>query len=115
VCADHYGNLITDLEADCLRRFAHPVIWFRNRSIPLQQSYGFAPAGELLGLVNSWGTLEIALAQGMPSRFCWPTRRSRSGKSRPCFPAISRLTYSVYVGEEILIPRQPLKTARHRI
>jgi hypothetical protein len=64
VCADHYGNLITDLEADCLRRFAHPVIWFRNRSIPLQQSYGFAPAGELLGLVNSWGTLEIALAQG---------------------------------------------------
>lgn len=64
VCADHYGNLITDIEADCLRRFTHPVIGFRNRSIPLQPSYGFAPAGELLGLINSWGTLEIAQAQG---------------------------------------------------
>ncbi len=64
VCADHYGNLITDIAAGCLAHFKHPVLRFRTRDLPLYTSYGFAPPGELLGLVNSWGTLEIALAQG---------------------------------------------------
>jgi S-adenosyl-L-methionine hydrolase (adenosine-forming) len=64
VHADHYGNLITDIEASCLEGLTNPAVWFRTRHITVRKSYGFAPSGELLGLVNSWGTLEIALAQG---------------------------------------------------
>ena len=64
VCADHYGNLITDIQAGDLAHFKQPVLAFRGRQIPLFVSYGFAPPGELLALVNSWDTLEIALAQG---------------------------------------------------
>ncbi len=62
--ADHYGNLITDIEAVCLQSFNNPAIGFRNHHIPLRSSYGSAPHGELLGVVNSWRTLEIALAHG---------------------------------------------------
>lgn len=69
VTADHYGNLITDIDAHCLAHFTQPVIRVRNQQIPLQKSYGFAPPGELLGLVNSWGTLEIAVAQGNAQRY----------------------------------------------
>lgn len=64
VWVDHYGNLITDIDSGCLERFTSPVLCFRDQQILLRQSYGFAAAGELLGLVNSWGTLEIAVAQG---------------------------------------------------
>lgn len=64
VCADHYGNLITDIEADCLAEFKQPVLLICGLPIALYPSYGFAAKGELIGLVNSWGTLEIAEAHG---------------------------------------------------
>jgi len=65
---DHFGNLITDIPAECLATLKAPVVRFRGRLIPVYQSYGYAPQGELLGLVNSWGTVEIAEAQGNAQR-----------------------------------------------
>ncbi len=62
--ADHYGNLVTDIAAERLRLFRHPALLFRQQRIELKPSYGYAQQGELLALVNSWGTLEIAEAQG---------------------------------------------------
>jgi len=74
---DHFGNLISDIPAVSLERLIEPVVLFRGQSIPLQQSYGYAPAGSLLGLVNSWGTVEIALAQGNAGR----TLQAKIGES----------------------------------
>jgi S-adenosylmethionine hydrolase len=62
--ADHYGNLVTDIAAERLSRFVNPALLFRQQRIQLKDSYGYSNAGELLALVNSWGTLEIAEAKG---------------------------------------------------
>lgn len=64
VGADHFGNLVTDIPAECLNGLITPVVLFRGQRIALHPSYGFVPAGTVLGLVNSWGTVEIAMAQG---------------------------------------------------
>lgn len=64
VCADHYGNLLTDIPEHCLSQFQQPVLSFRGQHIVLHNGYGFAAAGDLLALVNSWGTLEISVASG---------------------------------------------------
>jgi hypothetical protein len=65
---DHFGNLITDIPAECLATLNAPSVLFRGQLIPVYQSYGYAPQGELLGLINSWGTVEIAEAQGSAQR-----------------------------------------------
>lgn len=64
VCADHYGNLLTDIPEQRLSQFQQPALLFREQHIVLHNSYGFAPTGELLAVVNSWGTLEISVASG---------------------------------------------------
>lgn len=64
VGADHFGNLVTDIPAECLTGLIRPVVLFRGQRIAVHRSYGFVPAGTVLGLANSWGTVEIAVAQG---------------------------------------------------
>lgn len=64
VGADHFGNLVTDIPAECLAGLHRPVVLFRGQQITLHRSYGFVSPGTVLGLVNSWGTVEIAMAQG---------------------------------------------------
>ncbi len=64
VSIDHFGNLLTDLDASILNQFSQPALRFRDRQIPLLPTYGMAQPGKLLALVNSWGSLEIVLAQG---------------------------------------------------
>jgi S-adenosylmethionine hydrolase len=65
---DHFGNLISDITSDQLAGLKSPVVQFRGQRIPVYKSYGFAPVGTLLALSNSWGTLEIAEAQGSAQR-----------------------------------------------
>jgi S-adenosyl-L-methionine hydrolase (adenosine-forming) len=64
VGADHFGNLVTDIPAECLAGLITPAVLFRGQRIAVHRSYGFVPNGTVLGLVNSWGTVEIAMAQG---------------------------------------------------
>ncbi len=64
VTVDHFGNLITDIDAARLAGTRDPRIRIAGRSLPMRQTYGEARRGELLALVNSFGVLEIALAEG---------------------------------------------------
>jgi S-adenosylmethionine hydrolase len=65
---DHFGNLISDIPAEALAGLNCPMVQFRDLRIPLHTSYGHAPQGSLLALINSWGTVEIAEAQGNAQR-----------------------------------------------
>lgn len=64
VTVDHFGNLITDIDAAQLGRMTDPCVRIAGRSLPLRRTYGEAQRGELLALVNSFDVLEIAQAQG---------------------------------------------------
>lgn len=87
VCADHYGNLLTDIPADGLSSLQNPCLRFREQHLQIRPSYGFAAPGELLGVVNSWGTLEIAQCQGnaqqslqaIPGEAVWLVESVKSG------------------------------------
>ena len=63
VTVDHFGNLITNIDARHLRRLAHPVIRVAGHELPLRRTYSDARPGEYLALVNSFGVLEIARAE----------------------------------------------------
>jgi S-adenosylmethionine hydrolase len=57
---DRFGNLITDLEP-----FAELAeLEIAGVRIPLADTYGEVPKGELVALVGSFGTLEIAVREG---------------------------------------------------
>ncbi|MBM3977946.1 MAG: SAM-dependent chlorinase/fluorinase [Planctomycetes bacterium] len=63
--ADRFGNLITNAEASLLGR--SPESWsieHAGLSIPLRGTYAEAQGGALLGLVNSYGLVEIARRDG---------------------------------------------------
>ncbi len=64
VTIDHFGNLISDIDAARLGGIESPRIRIAGRTLPLRRTYGEARPGELLALVNSFGVLEIAQAEG---------------------------------------------------
>ncbi|HUK02502.1 MAG TPA: SAM-dependent chlorinase/fluorinase [Steroidobacteraceae bacterium] len=64
ITIDRFGNLITDIETQALARIARPQIRVAELTVPLRRTYGEVPAGQLLALINAFGLLEIALAQG---------------------------------------------------
>ena len=63
ITIDHFGNLITNIEASLIERFRLPLVHAGNHSFPLLRTYGDTPPGEYLALVNSFGVIEIARAQ----------------------------------------------------
>jgi S-adenosylmethionine hydrolase len=63
ITVDHFGNLITNIEAAMLEPFRHPVVHTGGHEIALRRTYGDVRPGELLALVNSFGVLEIARAE----------------------------------------------------
>lgn len=64
VTIDHFGNLITDIDAARLAPFSEAQVVIAGRTMPLRRTYGEARAGEIVALVNSFDALEIAEAQG---------------------------------------------------
>ncbi len=60
---DHFGNLLTNLDATLLADIPDPVVRAAGREIPLQRTYSDVRPGEYLALVNSFGVLEIARAE----------------------------------------------------
>ncbi len=60
---DRFGNLITNIPAARLPRPPKAVI-FRGERIPFRRTYGEAPPGTPLALVDSDGLLEIAVSGG---------------------------------------------------
>lgn len=64
VTVDHWGNLITNIDAALLEDIAAPRVSIGHRDLPLRRTYGEAPPGALLALVNSLGVVEIAWREG---------------------------------------------------
>jgi S-adenosylmethionine hydrolase len=64
VTVDRFGNLITNIDGSLLSRIAHPVARVAGRDLPMRRTYSDARPGEYLALVNSFGVLEIARAEG---------------------------------------------------
>jgi S-adenosylmethionine hydrolase len=63
ITIDHFGNLITNIDAELVARFSRPVVRTGGHSFPLLRTYGDVRPGEFLALVNSFGVLEIARAE----------------------------------------------------
>ena len=64
VTIDTFGNLISNIDGDLIRNFREPVADISGHQIPMLQTYGRANPGDLLALVNSFGVVEIAKAEG---------------------------------------------------
>jgi S-adenosylmethionine hydrolase len=67
VTVDHFGNLITNVEGVSLSALAQPLVRAAGRDLLLRRTYAEARPGEYLALVNSFGVLEIARAEGSAS------------------------------------------------
>ncbi|MGB6450616.1 MAG: SAM-dependent chlorinase/fluorinase [Steroidobacteraceae bacterium] len=64
VTVDHFGNLITDIDAAQLHSFENPRVHIAGKTLRLRRTYGDVRPGELLALINSFEVLEIAQAEG---------------------------------------------------
>ena len=63
ITIDHFGNLITNIDASLIERFRLPLVHAGNHAFPLLRTYGDTRPGEYLALVNSFGVVEIARAE----------------------------------------------------
>jgi S-adenosyl-L-methionine hydrolase (adenosine-forming) len=63
ISIDHFGNLITNIDAGLIERFRVPVVHAGNHAFRLLRTYGDTQPGEYLALVNSFGVVEIARAE----------------------------------------------------
>jgi S-adenosyl-L-methionine hydrolase (adenosine-forming) len=64
ITQDHFGNLITNIDGVLTERFRLPLVHAGNHSFPILRTYADTRPGELLALVNSFGVIEIARAEG---------------------------------------------------
>ena len=64
VTIDTFGNLISNIDAALIRDLREPVASIAGHQIPMVQTYGRARPGDLLALINSFGVVEIAKAEG---------------------------------------------------
>lgn len=64
VTIDAFGNLISNIDANLLDGLREPVANIGGHQIPMLQTYGRANPGDLLALVNSFGVVEVAKAEG---------------------------------------------------
>lgn len=63
VTIDHFGNLITNIDARHFTGWPAPEVRAGAHRFPLHRTYGEVKPGEYLALVNSFGVLEIARAE----------------------------------------------------
>lgn len=64
VTVDRFGNLLTNIDRRHLPAVAHPLVRVAGRVVQLRRTYSDVRPGEYLALVNSFGVLEIARAEG---------------------------------------------------
>lgn len=63
ITIDHFGNLISNIEARLIERLRLPVVLAGHHAFPLLRTYGDVQPGQYLALINSFGVLEIARAE----------------------------------------------------
>jgi len=64
VTIDHFGNLITNIDESRISAVARPQIRVASLHLDLHTTYGSVKPGDFLALINSFGVLEIARAEG---------------------------------------------------
>jgi S-adenosylmethionine hydrolase len=64
VAVDRFGNLISNIESSAVVALSSPSVLIGDLALPLRRTYGDAPAGDYLGLINSFDVLEVARARG---------------------------------------------------
>lgn len=64
VTVDTFGNLISNIDAHHVGDFKEPVADIAGHQIPMQTTYGRAKPGDYLVLINSFGVVEVARAEG---------------------------------------------------
>ncbi len=64
VTIDAFGNLISNIDGGMLSHLAAPQVRLGGHTIDLVDTYGRTQPGQYLALVNSFGVLEIARAEG---------------------------------------------------
>jgi S-adenosylmethionine hydrolase len=63
ITIDHFGNLITNIDAELIQSFSAPIVRTGGHSFPLRRTYGDVKPGDYLALINSFGVVEIARAE----------------------------------------------------
>jgi len=64
ITVDNFGNLISNIDAAHLKEFSSPVVHIAGHTINMTGTYGHAKPGDYLALINSFGVVEIARAEG---------------------------------------------------
>ncbi len=64
ITVDAFGNLISNIDAGLIESFENPVAHMAGHDFELKTTYGRAEPGQYLALINSFGVLEIARAEG---------------------------------------------------
>ncbi len=64
VTVDTFGNLISNIDAQLIEPFTEPVANIGGHQIAMLSTYGRAQPGDYLALVNSFGVVEVARAEG---------------------------------------------------
>jgi len=64
ITIDHFGNLLTNIDERLLEGWVEPRVHAGKTTLSLRRTYGEARPGEPLALINSFGVLEIAVAEG---------------------------------------------------
>jgi S-adenosylmethionine hydrolase len=59
---DHFGNLLTNLDASLVAQVARPVVRAGGQEILVGRTYSDVRPGEYVALINSFGVLEVARA-----------------------------------------------------
>jgi len=67
ITIDHFGNLISNINGAAIERWVEPHVYVGALVLPLRRTYGDAKPGTALALVNSFGVLEVAVAEGRAS------------------------------------------------
>ena len=80
VTVDHFGNLLTNLDASLVDQVATPVVRAGGQEILLRRTYSDVRPGEYVALINSFGVLEVAQSRKERRRGPWtgpgcPNRR----------------------------------------
>lgn len=63
ITIDHFGNLISNIDARLIAGLRAPHVHAGNHVFPLLRTYGDVRPGEYLALVNSFGVVEIARSE----------------------------------------------------
>jgi S-adenosylmethionine hydrolase len=63
ITVDHFGNLLTNIESRMLAGWIDPLVYAGALTLPLRRTYGDVVPGDPLALVNSFGVVEIAVAE----------------------------------------------------